>query len=56
MATYEVSANGTDFGVFEAACEQEARDLCAQEAGYQSERDMELRLDESSALQAKEAK
>lgn len=40
MAKYIVSANGTEFGTYEANSEQEARDLCAQDAGYKSEADM----------------
>jgi len=51
---YEVSANGTVFGVFEADSEHAARDLCAQDAGYESEADMVRRLEQESELVAVE--
>ena len=54
MTTYEVSANGTVFGIFEADSEQAARDLCAQDAGYESEADMVRRLEQESELVAVE--
>jgi hypothetical protein len=47
---YAVSANGTTFGTYPAASEQEARDLCAQDAGYLDEADMVKRLGEPSDL------
>ena len=50
---YEVSANGTVFGVYEADDEQGARDACAQDAGYKSEADMEKRLERASDLVAR---
>jgi hypothetical protein len=52
MSKYQVSANGYVFGTYEAATEQEARDLCAQDAGYKSESDMEARLEQPSDLVA----
>lgn len=52
MSQYQVSANGTIFGTYEAATEQEARDLCAQDAGYKSEADMAARLEQPSELVA----
>lgn len=52
MSKYEVSANGTVFGTYEAATEQKARDLCAQDAGYKSEADMEAQLEQPSELAA----
>lgn len=52
MTTYIVSANGMTLGTFEAASEQEARDLCAQDAGYQSEAEMVTRLEQPSELVA----
>ena len=52
MATYRVEANGTVMGSYTAESEQEARDLCAQDAGYESEADMELQLGAPSELVA----
>jgi hypothetical protein len=52
MSKFEVSANGTIFGIYEAATEQEARDMCAQDAGYKSEADMEVQLEQPSELEA----
>lgn len=52
MTKYIVSANGTEFGTYDANSEQEARDLCAQDAGYKSEADMIERLGRASELQA----
>ena len=49
---YQVEANGTVFGVYEAADEQAARDLCAQDAGYKGEADMVARLGQPSELVA----
>jgi hypothetical protein len=54
MSKYEVSANDTIFGVYDAESESEARDLCARDAGYESEADMAQRLGEKSALVAVE--
>lgn len=50
MNHYEVSANGVTFGVYAAATEQEARDACAKDAGYDSESDMVKRLERPSEL------
>lgn len=50
MTQYQVSANGTIFGTYEAETEQQARDLCAQDAGYASEADMVERLGQGSDL------
>ena len=52
MSKYQVSANGTVFGTYEADSEQEARDLCAQDAGYKSEAGMIDQLDQPSELEA----
>lgn len=52
MSQYQVVANGTDFGAYEAESAQIARDLCAQDAGYKSEADMAERLGQSSELMA----
>ena len=54
MTTYQVEANGTVMGTYTAESEQEARDLCAQDAGYESEADMELQLGAPSELMAVE--
>ncbi len=54
MTKYEVSANGTVFGTYEAENEQQARDFCAQDAGYESEADMESTLEQASELVAEE--
>ena len=56
MSQYQVSANSTIFGTYEAASAQEARDLCAQDAGYKSEADMAAQLEQPSALIAVEDK
>ncbi len=50
ITKYQVSANGTIFGTYEAETEQQARDLCAQDAGYASEADMVERLGQESDL------
>lgn len=52
MSKYEVRANGTVFGVYEADSEQEARDLCAIDVGYKSEQDMVDQLEQPSELEA----
>ena len=51
MKNFEVSANGVIFGVYAAESEQAARDLCAVDAGYKSEADMEDRLGAPSELE-----
>ena len=51
---FEVSANDTVFGVYEADDEQGARDACAVDAGYKNEADMIARLGQPSELEAKE--
>lgn len=51
---FEVSANGTVFGTYEAESEQAARDACAVDAGYKSEADMVERLGQPSELVAVE--
>lgn len=56
MSKYEISANGTVFGIYEAETEQQARDLCAQDAGYDSESEMIERLEQPSELEAVEVK
>ena len=50
MSKFRVYANDGDFGVYEADSEQHARDLCAQDAGYESEEDMVLRLEQPSEM------
>ncbi len=52
MTKYTVAANDIEFGTYEADSEQAARDLCAQDAGYKSEADMEDKLGQSSELVA----
>lgn len=55
MTKYIVSANGTEFGIYEANSEQEARDMCAKDAGYMSEADMVEQLGQDSDLVAQVA-
>lgn len=55
MAKYSVSANGVEFGVYEADDAQGARDACAVDAGYKSEADMVEQLEQASELVATEA-
>jgi hypothetical protein len=50
ITNYAVSANGSTFGTYPAASEQEARDLCAQDAGYLDEADMVERLGQQSEM------
>ncbi len=53
MATlFQVEAGEVVYGVWAAQDAQHARDLCAQEAGYASEGDMERRLNRKSELTA----
>lgn len=54
MTAYRVEANGTVMGTYTAESEQEARDLCARDVGYESELDMELQLGAHSELLAVE--
>ena len=54
MAQFQVSANGTDFGIYEASTEQAARDACAVDAGYKSEAAMVETLESPSELVAVE--
>lgn len=49
---FEVRANGTALGTYEADDAQGARDACAVDAGYKSEADMTERLDQTSNLVA----
>lgn len=51
---FQVEANGTVFGTYEAADAQGARDACAVDAGYKSEADMVEQLDQPSELVATE--
>lgn len=51
MSRYEVSANGTVFGVYEADTLEGALDLCAQDAGYKDVSDMESQLGQPSELE-----
>ena len=50
MTTFQVSANGVVFGTYAADTEQEALDLCAQDAGYKNEADMVEQLGVPSEL------
>ena len=52
MTQFEVFANNTVFGVYEADTDQAARDACAMDAGYKSEADMVERLSQPSELVA----
>lgn len=54
MSHYQVSANGTIFGTYEAQDPQAARDACAVDAGYKSESDMVDQLEQPSELLAVE--
>ena len=56
MSKYQVEANCTNLGIYEAESEQEARDLCAMDAGYQDKADMERELRQKSELVAWEVK
>jgi hypothetical protein len=47
---YLVSANCVDFGHYLASSEQEARDLCAIDAGYKSEANMIAMIEQPSEL------
>jgi hypothetical protein len=51
---FEVFANGHSFGIYEAETEQDARDACARDAGYESEANMVERLEKPSQLKAVE--
>ena len=51
---FEVFANGHSFGIYEAETEQDARDACARDAGYESEADMIEKLEQPSQLKAVE--
>ena len=52
MPRYRVTANDSDFGVYEADSKQGALDACAQDAGYESESEMVSRLERPSDLVA----
>jgi len=45
MAHFEVSANGTVFGIYSGETEQDARDACAVAAGHDSEDELIERLE-----------
>lgn len=55
MTKFNVYANDCEFGMIEAATQQEARDAAAQMAGYESEADMVERLGQPSEIVAEEA-
>ena len=55
MTKFNVYANEFEFGMIEAATQQEARDAAAQMAGYESEAEMEERLGQPSEIVAEEA-
>ena len=52
MNKFRVYANACDFGTIEARTEQEARDLAAQMAGYESEAQMVETLAQPSEIVA----
>ena len=52
MKTFLVSANGHVFGSYQADSANQARDLCAVDAGYESEAEMVARLAQPSELVA----
>lgn len=54
MKTFNVHANACEFGLIEAETAQEARDMAAQMAGYDSEADMATRLGQPSEITADE--
>ena len=54
MAQFQVSSNGTEFGIYEADTEQAARDACAVDAGYKREDQMVETLESPSELLAVE--
>ena len=56
MATFNVNANASEFGLIEADTAQEARDIAAQMAGYESEEEMVNRLGQPSEIIAEEVK
>lgn len=49
---YRVTANGVVMGDYGVNTAQEARDMAAQDAGYESEAEMVQRLDQPSELVA----
>ena len=53
---FEVFANDLSLGIYEAETEQDARDACARDAGYESEANMVERLEQPSQLKAVEVK
>ena len=53
MSTYAVYANAADFGLIEASDAQEARDIAARMAGYESESQMAETLEQPSEIVAK---
>lgn len=54
MATFNTYANACEFGLIEAETAQEARDIAARMAGYESEADMEKQLGHASEIVADE--
>ena len=54
MTAYNVYANACEFGLIEADTEQEARDVAAQMAGYESEAQMVETLEQPSEIMAEE--
>ena len=47
MRKFLIYSQFCTIGVYHAIDEQNAKDLCAQDAGYKDERDMTQRLDEN---------
>lgn len=54
MTTFDVYANECEFGLIEAETAQDARDIAARTAGYESEADMEEQLGHASEIVAEE--
>ena len=50
MATYQIHANDIVFGLYTGDTMQEARDMCAVDAGYRSEADLIAQLGRVSQL------
>lgn len=51
---FNVYANAAEFGIIAAGSAQEARDIAAQMAGYESEADMEKQIEQKSEIVAVE--
>jgi len=51
MSKFTVSEKGQELGVYEGETAQDARDACAVAAGYESESDMESKLESASEFE-----